>query len=109
MSRSRLKKQGQTKNMKDTHPRGAKPQPNPSPVLLDIRYFILSTRTTLSSRSGEGYHDGVRVLDAYGDWVRGSVLWSFVTDRYFGIDNSIIRKTRCITLKTPFSDTINFV
>ncbi|KAF9062379.1 isoprenoid synthase domain-containing protein [Rhodocollybia butyracea] len=68
-----------------------------------------TARTTLNSRPGHEYHDAVRVLDALADWVRGNVLWSFTTERYFGIDSSTIRTTRRVTLKEPFCGTFNLV
>ncbi|KAF9056847.1 isoprenoid synthase domain-containing protein [Rhodocollybia butyracea] len=68
-----------------------------------------TARATLSSRSEQRYRDSVSVLDALGDWVRGNVIWCFETDRYFGINKDVIRKTLRVTLTTPFSNTINFV
>ncbi|KAF9061259.1 isoprenoid synthase domain-containing protein, partial [Rhodocollybia butyracea] len=70
---------------------------------------LYTARMTLNSRPGQEYHDAVRVLDAYADWVRGNVIWCFTTERYFGIDNSTIRKTRCVTLREPFEGIINLV
>ncbi|KAF9072163.1 terpenoid synthase [Rhodocollybia butyracea] len=66
-----------------------------------------TARMILSNRPGKQYRDTVHVLDAYGDWVRGNVIWSFTTERYFGINNNIIRKTRCVTLNKPFCGAID--
>ncbi|KAF9058518.1 isoprenoid synthase domain-containing protein [Rhodocollybia butyracea] len=59
-------------------------------------------RMALGIRPGKEYRDAVRVLDAFGDWVRGNVIWSFTTERYFGVNNDVIRKTRFVTLNKPF-------
>ncbi|KAF9021649.1 terpenoid synthase [Hymenopellis radicata] len=51
-----------------------------------------TARDTLSGRPGEKYSDAVRVLDAFGDWMRGNIVWSFATERYFGARATEIRK-----------------
>ncbi len=33
-----------------------------------------TARDTLSGRPGKKYSDAVRVLDAFGDWIRGNVV-----------------------------------
>ncbi|KAK7037257.1 hypothetical protein VNI00_011248 [Paramarasmius palmivorus] len=42
--------------------------------------------------------DAIRVLEAYGHWVRGNVEWSFETERYFGKENKNIRQSLRVTL-----------
>ncbi|KAF8901445.1 isoprenoid synthase domain-containing protein [Mucidula mucida] len=62
-----------------------------------------TARDTLSGRPGKKYSDAVRVLDAFGDWIRGNVVWNFVTERYFGARNTDIRNTHRVALKVPFT------
>ncbi|KAE9402444.1 terpenoid synthase [Gymnopus androsaceus JB14] len=70
-------------------------------------YQWKTAREVLALRSSEKYTNAVTVLDAYGDWVRGNVLWSFTTERYFGTQNTEIRKTRCVGLRLPFEESVN--
>nr|BBH51509.1 putative sesquiterpene synthase [Clitopilus sp.] len=52
--------------------------------------------------------EAVKVLDAYGDWVRGNEEWSFVTERYFGKENKAVRQSRMVKIKTPFGEMAPF-
>ncbi|KAJ6532993.1 isoprenoid synthase domain-containing protein [Mycena capillaripes] len=68
---------------------------------------LQESRRILASRSDPVYcKDAVRIIDAFGDWVRGNDQWSFATERYFGKENHIVRKTRIVKLKAPFSDSL---
>ncbi|KAE9386743.1 terpenoid synthase [Gymnopus androsaceus JB14] len=72
-----------------------------------LLYQWQTARDTLALRSSEKYANAVRVLDAYGDWVRGNIVWSFTTERYFGTQNSEIRKTRRVVLRRPFEQSVH--
>ncbi|KDR71994.1 hypothetical protein GALMADRAFT_229201 [Galerina marginata CBS 339.88] len=50
--------------------------------------------------------DAVRCLEAYGDWIKGNDEWSFATERYFGKENALIKKTRIVELRKPFEGAI---
>ncbi|KAJ7717154.1 isoprenoid synthase domain-containing protein [Mycena metata] len=66
---------------------------------------LQESRRILASRDDPIYStDAVRVIDAFGDWVRGNDQWSFATERYFGKENYIVKKTRIVKLKAPFAD-----
>ncbi|KAJ7741769.1 isoprenoid synthase domain-containing protein [Mycena maculata] len=68
---------------------------------------LQEARRILASRDDPVYSkDAVRIIDAFGDWVRGNDQWSFATERYFGQENHVIKKTRIVKLKAPFSDTL---
>ncbi|THU82317.1 terpenoid synthase [Dendrothele bispora CBS 962.96] len=69
---------------------------------------LLESRQILASRLDPVFNkDAVRVIDAFGDWVRGNDQWSFATERYFGKDNEIVKKTRIVEIKEPFTDSIS--
>ena len=40
-----------------------------------------------------------RYVDAMGQWVIGNLEWSFATQRYFGVDYAVVRRTRVVTLR----------
>ena len=86
-----------------------------------IRQF-LDAKAVLTSRTDPVFsRDAVRWLDAVGDWIRGndeyvfhrfSVLliseiffdrnrWSFVTERYFGKQNKLVKETMIMDLMKP--------
>ncbi|KAJ7155327.1 terpenoid synthase [Mycena filopes] len=68
---------------------------------------LQEARCVLSSRSDPVYSkDAVRIIDAFGDWVRGNDQWSFATERYFGKENHVVKETRIVKLKAPFSDNV---
>ncbi|KAJ7753405.1 isoprenoid synthase domain-containing protein [Mycena maculata] len=68
---------------------------------------LQESRRILAARDDPVYSkDAVRIIDAFGDWVRGNDQWSFATERYFGQENHIIKKTRIVKLKAPFSDSL---
>jgi len=68
---------------------------------------VLEAKRVLSSRSDPIYSkDAVRIMDAFGDWVRGNDQWHFVTERYFGKENKTVKETRIVEIKTPFSHSI---
>ncbi|KAJ7230295.1 terpenoid synthase [Mycena pura] len=68
---------------------------------------LQEARRILASRHDPVYcKDAVRVIDAFGDWVRGNDQWSFATERYFGKENHIVKKSRIVTLRAPFSDSL---
>ncbi|KAK7059626.1 terpene cyclase [Favolaschia claudopus] len=70
---------------------------------------LQESRRILASRSDVVYsRDAVRVIDAFGDWVRGNDEWSFATERYFGKENHTVKKTRVVKLRTPFADSVAF-
>ncbi|KAJ7159664.1 isoprenoid synthase domain-containing protein, partial [Mycena filopes] len=61
---------------------------------------LQEARRVLSSRKDPIYsNDAVRIIDGYGDWVRGNDQWSFATERYFGKENHIVKRTRTLKLK----------
>jgi len=68
---------------------------------------VLEAKRVLSSRSDPVYSkDAVRIMDAFGDWVRGIDQWHFATERYFGKENKTVKETRIVEIKAPFSHSI---
>ncbi|KAJ7124059.1 terpenoid synthase [Mycena crocata] len=68
---------------------------------------LQESRHILASREDPVYSkDAVRIIDAFCDWVRGNDQWSFATERYFGKENTTVKKTRIVKLKAPFSDSL---
>nr|A0A5Q0QSI8.1 RecName: Full=Sesquiterpene synthase Agr5; AltName: Full=Terpene cyclase Agr5; Flags: Precursor [Cyclocybe aegerita]QGA30881.1 sesquiterpene synthase Agr5 [Cyclocybe aegerita] len=64
---------------------------------------LLEAKRILQARSDAAYsRDVVRLMDAFGDWVRGNVAWSFETERYFGKENKRVKETLLVELKEPF-------
>nr|BBH51506.1 putative sesquiterpene synthase [Clitopilus sp.] len=71
---------------------------------------LLEAKQILSSRSDPAYSkDAVRVLEAFGDWVRGNDDWSFATERYFGKENNAVRESRIVVVRAPFDETVKLV
>ncbi|KAJ7152349.1 isoprenoid synthase domain-containing protein, partial [Mycena filopes] len=61
---------------------------------------LQEARRVLSSRDDPVYSkDAVRIIDGFGDWVRGNDQWSFATERYFGKENHIVKRTRIVELR----------
>ncbi|KAJ7496297.1 isoprenoid synthase domain-containing protein, partial [Mycena galericulata] len=68
---------------------------------------LQESRRIFASRSDPVYSkDAVRIMDAFGDWVRGNDQWSLATERYFGKENHVVKETRIVKLKAPFSDAL---
>ncbi|KAJ7473082.1 isoprenoid synthase domain-containing protein, partial [Mycena galericulata] len=68
---------------------------------------LQESRRIFASRNDPVYYkDAVRIIDAFGDWVRGNDQWSLATERYFGKENHIVEETRIVKLKASFADTL---
>jgi len=61
----------------------------------EVRCFLASHTDPMYSR------DALRVMDGYGDWIRGHNQWSFITPRYFGKDNTKAKETKLFELTPP--------
>ncbi|KDR79641.1 hypothetical protein GALMADRAFT_63553 [Galerina marginata CBS 339.88] len=68
---------------------------------------FICAKADLASRTDPVFSkDSVRCLDAFGDWVRGNDEWNFVTERYFGQRNTLVKETRVVELRKPFEDVV---
>ncbi|THU99637.1 terpenoid synthase [Dendrothele bispora CBS 962.96] len=69
---------------------------------------LLESRRILSLRPDPVFNkNAVRVIDAFGNWVRGVNQWSFATERYFGKDNEAVKKTRIVEIKEHFINSLS--
>ncbi|ESK90644.1 terpenoid synthase [Moniliophthora roreri MCA 2997] len=55
-------------------------------------------RTAKDEASANTFRDALCVLEAYGHWVRGGIEWSFESERYFGKENKMVRKSLTVVL-----------
>ncbi|KAJ6469879.1 isoprenoid synthase domain-containing protein [Mycena sanguinolenta] len=70
-----------------------------------LTWQLQESRRIFASRNDPVYSkDAVRIIDAFGDWVRGNDQWSLATERYFGKENHIVKRTRIVKLKAPFAE-----
>ncbi|KAJ7629457.1 isoprenoid synthase domain-containing protein [Mycena polygramma] len=63
---------------------------------------LVTAQNVLAARNGESGLDQARLLEAFGDWVRGNVQWSFATPRYFGKANIEAKETLLVELRASF-------
>ncbi|KAK7437217.1 hypothetical protein VKT23_018659 [Stygiomarasmius scandens] len=65
---------------------------------------LLESRRILATKPEPVFNtDAIRVMDAFGDWVRGNVQWSFATERYFGQEHRTVQRTRIVKVTASSS------
>ncbi|KAJ7250356.1 isoprenoid synthase domain-containing protein, partial [Mycena rebaudengoi] len=69
---------------------------------------LTTAHSVVAARGGVAASEQMSILEAFGDWVRGNVRWSFVTPRYFGRDTKELNVDNMlqVMLRAPFVDAV---
>ncbi|THU84284.1 terpenoid synthase [Dendrothele bispora CBS 962.96] len=66
-----------------------------------VAKFLESKQSLLSYSDPVFSQTTIRVLDGIGDWLKGHIRWSFVTERYFGKEGTAVKQGRIISIHAP--------